>query len=85
MPELSRFLGRFIKKANYIKDYKIEITFDNNKTKIVDLKDHLTGEVFKPLKDIVYFRNFKVDEELDTIVWENGADIAPEFLYEIGK
>lgn len=76
---------RFIKQANYIKDFKIEITFDNNKIKIVDLKNHLTGEIFQPLKDIAYFRKFKVDEELDTLVWENGADISPEFLYEIGE
>jgi hypothetical protein len=38
--------------------------------------------VFGPLKDPGQFRRFRVDPELQTVVWENGADLAPEFLYE---
>ena len=49
---------------------------------MVDLKDELYGEVFEPLKDMERFRSFKVDPDLETIVWENGADLAPEFLYD---
>jgi hypothetical protein len=41
----------------------------------------LTGKVFDPLKDMKMFSRFTVDKELDTIVWPNGADIAPEYLY----
>ena len=48
----------------------------------VDLANELDGEVFGPLKDINKFKSFKVDPVLETIVWENGADLAPEFLYE---
>ena len=45
-------------------------------------KRQLWGEVFEPLKDTDVFRCFRVDTELDTIVWPTGADLAPEFLYE---
>lgn len=76
---------RYIKNAQYIDDYKIVILFDNMKKKIVDLKNHLIGKVFEPLKDIAYFKRFRVDQDIDTIVWENGADISPDFLYEIGQ
>ncbi len=36
-------------------------------------------------KDQNYFKTVTVNSELDTIVWENGADFSPEFLYEIGE
>jgi hypothetical protein len=38
------------------------------------------GEVFEPLSDASYFRQFRVHPELGTLVWPNGADFAPEFL-----
>jgi hypothetical protein len=38
--------------------------------------------MFEPLKDINKFKSFQVDPELETLVWENGADFAPEFLRE---
>lgn len=50
--------------------------------RVIDLQDELWGEVFEPLKDLDVFRCFRVDTELDTIVWPTGADLAPEFLYE---
>lgn len=75
---------RYVKSASYLKDYKIQVTFDDDKTKIVDLEKHLGGEIFEPLRDIYYFRRFKVNKDLDTITWENGADLSPDFLYEIG-
>ena len=40
---------------------------------------------FEPLKNIEYFKKVKVDEEIETICWENGADFSPEYLYEIGN
>ncbi len=47
----------------------------------IDLADELWGPVFEPLKDVNYFRSFSV-AEFGTIRWPNGADIAPEFLYQ---
>ncbi len=77
-----------VKKAKYLNDYKIQIEFTNKKTKIVDFKaalDNFIGPIFKPLKNIDYFKTFKISEGIATLEWDNGADIAPEFLYEIGK
>ncbi len=52
------------------------------RVRLVDLKDELYGEVFEPMKAMEKFKAFKVDAVLGTIVWDNGADFAPEFLYE---
>lgn len=69
-------------RAEYLCDYKIQVTFDDGREGVIDLQDELWGEVFEPLKDLDVFRCFRVDTELDTIVWPTGADLAPEFLYE---
>jgi hypothetical protein len=70
-----------VKNARYLEDYKIEIEFSDGKKGIVDLSDELYGEVFEPLKDKNFFSKIKVDKDLETITWENGADFAPEYLY----
>ena len=69
-------------KARYIEDYKIEFQFSDGKIKTIDLSNEFYGEVFEPLKDIEYFKKFSLNPF--TIEWENGADFAPEYLYEKG-
>ena len=70
-------------KAKYMEGYKILLGFNNGIYKEVDLKDELLGEIFEPLKNVEFFKSFKIS--FNTIEWENGADFAPEFLFEIGK
>ena len=48
----------------------------------MDLETELEGEVFEPLKDVAYFQQFSVHPDLHTVIWPNGADFAPEFLYD---
>ncbi|MBI4847578.1 MAG: DUF2442 domain-containing protein [Nitrospirae bacterium] len=71
-----------VKEARYLHDYVIWLRFNDGATGEVDLKHELYGEVFEPLKDIERFKAFKVDSDMETIVWDNGADMAPEFLYK---
>ena len=70
--------------AEYIDEYRIFLTFNTGHSYSVDLKDILMKEnrlIFQPLKDVSYFKTFTL--RLNTIVWENEADFAPEFLLEI--
>ncbi|MCF8039891.1 MAG: DUF2442 domain-containing protein [Desulfohalobiaceae bacterium] len=48
----------------------------------VDLSQELYGEMFEPLKNRETFAKVTVHPEFHTLCWPNGADIAPEFLYE---
>jgi len=69
----------------YLKDFTLRVAFNNGVTKDVDLKDELSGEIFAPLKSPDRFRQVSVNPDTGTIEWPNGADLAPEFLYEIGE
>jgi hypothetical protein len=68
--------------AQYERDYILRLKFNDGAEGLVDLADQLYGEMFEPLKDLNKFLSFTVDPELNTVVWENGADLAPEFLHQ---
>ena len=72
-----------VSKAEYLDNYRIKLTFNNNEIKTVDLQNELNGEVYIPLHQLDFFKKFKL--KFNTIEWENGADYAPEYLYAIGK
>jgi len=69
-------------EAKYERDYIIRLQFNDGAEGFVDLAAELYGEMFASLKEIEKFKAFTVDSELGTIVWDNGADLAPEFLHE---
>lgn len=73
-----------VEEVNYTDSYKLCLKFNDGKVKEVDLQPELYGEIFEPLKDINYFKKVYVNENTKTIEWPNGADFAPEFLYEVG-
>lgn len=68
--------------VDYIRNYEILVTFNNGIRKKIDLEPYLTGEVFGELLDKDKFIQYGLTRV--TIEWANGADLAPEFLYEIG-
>ena len=74
----------FVTQAEYIEDYKIKIVFNDKKQGVVDLEKIIfndTRPIFKELRNKDKFSQIKVD--MDTIVWKNGLDLAPEFLYKM--
>ncbi|MEI7670084.1 MAG: DUF2442 domain-containing protein [Pseudomonadota bacterium] len=69
--------------AACLRDYNIFIEFEDGNKGVIDLADKVgRGGVFMPLADRQYFCKMKLDKQLHTITWENGADLSPEFLYE---
>lgn len=69
--------------AQYDKNYRLKVKFNNGAEGIVDLEKELYGEVFEPLKNIDLFQKFTLTNR--TIEWSNGADFAPEYLWEIAE
>lgn len=69
-----------VTKAKYVSGYLIEVKFNDGTKKVIDFEPWLTGPIFRRLKSKDYFKKFFIDGP--TIAWPNGADIAPETLYE---
>ncbi len=75
---------KWVKKAKYIDSFKVWLKFNDGIEGIVDLESTITNDrrdIFRQLHDRQHFKKFKV--EADTLVWENGLDLAPEYLYEL--
>jgi hypothetical protein len=62
-------------------DHRLHLTFEDGTEGELDLSGWDWSGVFEPLEDPSYFRTVMLDQELGTIVWPNGADIAPETLH----
>ena len=69
-------------EAQYAHDYTIYVRFSDGTEGDIDLSQELYGEVFEPLKNPANFKRFTIHPEFHTLCWPNGADFAPEFLYE---
>ena len=68
--------------ANYLGDYKIALMFNDKNTGIANLHDVIFDDnrvPFSELRDENEFKKFKIEH--DTLVWESGLDLAPEFLF----
>ncbi|MGL5122586.1 MAG: DUF2442 domain-containing protein [Fusobacteriaceae bacterium] len=69
-----------VKDVKALKDYKLQLTFKSDETKIFDVSPYLDKGIFKTLKNINVFNSVRV--AFDSIEWSNGVDIDPETLYE---
>jgi len=70
-----------VRKIKYKNGYVYHIVFDDGSNGDVDFSKYIgKGPIFKALKNLQFFKKAKVDG--GTIAWPNGADIAPETLYE---
>jgi uncharacterized protein DUF2442 len=70
-------------QAEYRGGFKIRVVFNDGVAETIDFSEWLVGPIFEPLKHPAYFASFFIDG--GTIAWPNGADIAPETLYERAK
>lgn len=73
-----------VRAVEHLGGHRLRLTFADGVTGDVDLGDRFVGPVgpmFEPLLDVDYFAQVVVDEELGTVVWPNGADLAPDVLH----
>ena len=67
--------------ANHIEGYRLYLEFADGKKGEIDLESQLWGDIFEPVREPEEFKRFQVHPELHTLTWPNGADFAPEYLY----
>jgi len=69
-------------EARYVDGFRLWIRFRDGRAGVVDLAEELVGPVFESIKEPDAFKRFRIDPEFHTLVWPNGADLAPELLYD---
>jgi hypothetical protein len=68
--------------AKPLDGYKIHLRFEDGTEGTLDLASHLSFRgIFAALREPSYFRQVRVDPNLGTVVWPNGADLDPDVLY----
>ena len=72
----------YVTVVRYDSGYALLLTFDDNTVRRADLEPHLDGEVFEPLRDPAHFRTAHLNKDIDTVVWDSGADMSPDFLFD---
>ena len=75
-------MNSHIVEARYVAGHVVWLRFRYGTSGEIDLKPSLQGPVFEPLLDPRIFQQFQIHPEFHTLVWSNGADIAPEFLHD---
>jgi hypothetical protein len=73
-----------VKRVEHVEKYKLKLSFNDGKVKLVDFEDRLkeAKNMFLPLRDVDYFKKVKTDGT--TLVWPNGLDLCPDALYGQG-
>ena len=71
-----------VTQVEVVDDHRLRLSFEDGAEGEVDFSSRDWRGVFEPLRDPSYFRRVEVDHELGTIVWPNGADLAPETLHD---
>ncbi len=65
-----------------IDNYTVRVRFDDESEQTIDFEPILLGPLFGQLRDLDLFQQVELDPALGTLVWPNGADIAPDVLYD---
>ncbi len=71
-----------VTEARHVAGYTIWLRFEDGTEGEIDLSEELYGPVFEPLRDHDFFARLRVNLDTGTVEWPNGADLAPEFLYD---
>ena len=72
-----------VTRVECVGDCRLLLTFEGNERREVDIAELVPFDgVFEPLKDAAYFREVRVEPDVGTIVWPNGADLCPDVLYD---
>jgi hypothetical protein len=71
-----------VEAIQIVAPYTVCVKFDDNTEQIIDFKPVLAGELYGPLRQLSLFNQLRVDPEVRTLVWPNGADFDPETLHD---
>lgn len=71
-----------VQSCEVVGPYTLQLGFDDGLERRIDFRSMLAGELFGPLRDLALFNQVRLDPEVHTIVWPNGADFDPATLHD---
>lgn len=71
-----------VTQAEVVSPYTLRVEFDDHTVQVIDFQDVLVGEMYGPLRDARLFEQVKIDPEVHTLVWPNGAHFDPATLHD---
>jgi hypothetical protein len=71
-----------VEKFTIVAPYTLRVAFDDGTEQVIDFEPVLRGELYGPLRDLDLFNGVKLDTEVHTLAWPNGADRDPATLHD---
>jgi len=71
-----------VRSFDIVAPYTLCVRFDDNTEQTIDFRPVLAGEMYGPLRNLELFNQVRIDPEVETLVWPNGADFDPATLHE---
>jgi hypothetical protein len=71
-----------VRSFNIEGPYVLRVRFEDGTEQVIDFQPVLAGELFGPLRDLAVFNQVRMDPEVHTLVWPNGADFDPATLHD---
>ena len=71
-----------VESCEIVSPYTLRVKFDDSQERVIDFRPVLAGELYGPLRDLTLFNQVRIDPEVHTLVWPNGADFDPATLHE---
>ena len=74
-----------VRSFQLVAPYTLSVQFDDQTGQVIDFEPILAGELYGPLRDFALFNQVRIDPEVHTLVWPNGADFDPATLHDWPK
>ena len=71
-----------VKSFEIVAPFILLVRFDDNTEQSINFQPVLAGELYAPLRDLSLFNQVRIDPEVQTLVWPNGADFDPATLHD---
>jgi hypothetical protein len=71
-----------VRSFEIVAAYTLLVRFDDDTEQAIDFRPVLAGEMYGPLRNLELFNQVRIDPEVETLVWPNGADFDPATLHE---
>ena len=72
----------FVNRVAVVAPHTLKLWFEDETEQVINFEPVLRGQLYGPLRDLRLFNQVRVDPEVRTIVWPNGADFDPATLHD---